>query len=86
MGKTGSITYLVLKSMHNLIILKNFSVLSELFLGLSVIFLIIYGSIVFVKNKKRLTILSINYLGLFVLFSTSFLLLNSLVEMKSIFF
>ena len=72
--------------MHNLIILKNFSVLSELFLGLSVIFLIIYGSIVFVKNKKRLTILSINYLGLFVLFSTSFLLLNSLVEMKSIFF
>lgn len=74
--------------LYNYISLLNFSLLPELFLGISIIYLIVHSSIMSSYISKKANVISSFYLALLILFFTLMLLLNTLdtIGVNSIYF
>ena len=63
-----------------MLIFKEIQLLPEIFLGISIIYLIIHGTFISVNNKYLLIQNSILYLSILIIAMFCFLLLNNSIE------
>ncbi len=66
-----------------MLIFKEIQLLPEIFLGISIIYLIIHGTFISVNNKYLLIQNSVLYLSILIITMFCFLLLNNSVECNS---
>ena len=66
-----------------MLIFKEIQLLPEIFLGISIIYLIIHGTFISINNKYLLIQNSVLYLSVLIISMFCFLLINNVVEYNS---
>lgn len=63
-----------------ILLFKNINILPELFLGISLVYFVLYGTFLSMKKNFPLIINSCVFLGILILLMTSFLLVNDSLD------